>query len=313
MIVCLGTTPALARTMEFDGLTIDGVNRATSVIEYAAGKAVNAARAASLLGEEVIHCVSPVGGATGDRFAAASRQDRVNHAFVPVAPATRLCVTVVDRQKRTSTELIQETAALSSEDGQRLFEAFDRQVDANSVCVLSGSLAPGLPAESFERCASVARDRGARVILDASGEPLRRAVAGRVDVVKVNVAELATVSAVSDDGDEAVIAAARRLCEQTGGWVIVTRGKRPTLAAHADGSTLEVSVADVEVVSAIGSGDSFAGALAVALSRGEAMPSALKLASAAASANAMTALAAHFDRADVERLFAHAVAVREVA
>ena len=46
MIVCLGTTPALARTMEFDGLAVDAVNRATRVYEYAAGKAVNAARAA---------------------------------------------------------------------------------------------------------------------------------------------------------------------------------------------------------------------------------------------------------------------------
>jgi tagatose 6-phosphate kinase len=309
MIVCLGTTPALSRTMEFDRLKVDGVNRATRVVEYAAGKAVNAARAATTLGESGVVCISPVGGFTGNRFEAVARQDPIEHEFVRVEPDTRLCVTVVDRLGRTSTELIEESAALAEQDSLRFTAAFEKRIVAGSVCVLSGSIAPGVPADLYERCTQLARAAGGRIILDATGEPLQQAIAARPDVVKINAGELASVQ--DGDGDRSVVVDTQSLAKQTGGWVIVTRGRNATIAAHADGETLEASVAEVEVVSAIGSGDSFAGALAVALWRGAAMAEALRLASAAASANAMTALAAHFDVDVVHRLM-ETIVVREI-
>ena len=40
MIICLGTTPAAARSMVFDRLTLDDVNRAAEVHESAAGKSI---------------------------------------------------------------------------------------------------------------------------------------------------------------------------------------------------------------------------------------------------------------------------------
>src|SRR5687767_6913570 len=64
MILCLGTTPALARTMIFDDVVADDVNRATSVLESAAGKSINAAKVARLLGEEVV-ATGFLGGDTG--------------------------------------------------------------------------------------------------------------------------------------------------------------------------------------------------------------------------------------------------------
>ena len=314
MIVCLGTTPTLARTMEFDRVDIDGVNRATRVVEYAAGKAVNAARAAATLGVAGVACISPIGGLTGDRFAAAARQDPIEHDFVRVGAATRLCVTVVDRLGQTSTELIEESAGLSEGNSADLVAAFERRIVAASSCVLSGSIAPGIPADLYERCTRYAHAAGARVIVDASGEPLRRAIVSRPDVVKINARELASIEDVDVDVDDdrSVIDGARSLARRAGAWVIVTRGRRSTIAAHADGSLLEASVAEVKVVSAIGSGDSSAGALAVALARRQSMADALRLASAAASANAMTALAAHFDVAVVDRL-TKTIQVRDIS
>ena len=44
MIVCLGTTPTMQRTMLFDRVEIDAVNRAVEVREYASGKSVNVAK-----------------------------------------------------------------------------------------------------------------------------------------------------------------------------------------------------------------------------------------------------------------------------
>lgn len=68
-------------------------------------------------------------------------------------------------------------------------------VDAETVCVFSGSLPSVCGADYYARCVAEAKRRGAVVVLDASGEPLRRAVfpespaAAVPDVIKPNADE----------------------------------------------------------------------------------------------------------------------------
>src|SRR3954468_17447969 len=112
MIVCLGTTPALQRTMTFDRLRLDAVNRARSVREYASGKSINAARVVTTLGRPVV-ATGFLGGDSAD----ACRRDLdaagIAHDFASVAPRTRMCVTVVDGGAGTATELIEEPGAVT--------------------------------------------------------------------------------------------------------------------------------------------------------------------------------------------------------
>ena len=102
MILCLGTTPVLQRTMVFDRLNVDAVNRAVEVTEHASGKSINVARVLHTLGEEVI-ASGFLGGDSGrfiraDLTAAAVAQD-----FVTVNPKTRMCVTLMDRSNDAAT------------------------------------------------------------------------------------------------------------------------------------------------------------------------------------------------------------------
>src|SRR5438874_6446384 len=119
MILCLGTTPALQRTMTFARLSLDAVNRATDVREYASGKSINVARVAHTLGEKVI----AAGFLGGDR-ARAIRNDldqaRIAHDFIDIAAPTRMCVTVINQSSATATELIEEAPAVNRADAQRL-------------------------------------------------------------------------------------------------------------------------------------------------------------------------------------------------
>src|SRR5688572_3512075 len=107
MILCLGTTPAFARTMIFDEVVADDVNRATSVYEIAAGKSINVAKVARVLGEEVV-ATGFLGGDTGRFIRAQLDQLGVKHHFVDVRPKTRTCITVIDETNGQTTELIEE-------------------------------------------------------------------------------------------------------------------------------------------------------------------------------------------------------------
>ncbi len=103
MIVCLGTTPTVQRTMTFDRLALDEVNRAKTVDEYASGKSVNVARVAHLLGADVLE-LGFVGGDRGEFLRRALTEEGVRHDFVSVGPRSRLCTTVIDSSTGTVTE-----------------------------------------------------------------------------------------------------------------------------------------------------------------------------------------------------------------
>jgi len=96
VIICLGTTPTLARSMSFDSLKVDDVNRAVLWRINAAGKNVNWRRVLTTLGVPA----AAVGFLGGPR-AAAMRADldplTSRTRFSMSMLATRLCVTVIDR------------------------------------------------------------------------------------------------------------------------------------------------------------------------------------------------------------------------
>ena len=111
MIVCLGTTPTVQRSMIFQQVRTNAVNRAAEVLEAGSGKSVNVARVLSALGEEAV----ATGFLGGDRGAFLREDlDRagVRHDFVTVPTRTRLCITVMDHATGNHTELVEEAAAV---------------------------------------------------------------------------------------------------------------------------------------------------------------------------------------------------------
>ena len=81
------------------------------------------------------------------------------------------------------------------------------------MMVLSGSLTPQAPQDFYAWCVNRATDAAINVIVDASGEPLRRALATKPFIVKPNRAELARTLDTPLESDNALRDAIRRLRE----------------------------------------------------------------------------------------------------
>src|SRR4051812_36182556 len=96
MILAIGTTPTMQRTMAFERLAIDDGNRAAEGHEHASGKGVNVARALPPLGETVL-AAGFSGGRRGEALREDLRRSNVPHDMVDVMRETRLCTTVIDR------------------------------------------------------------------------------------------------------------------------------------------------------------------------------------------------------------------------
>lgn len=295
MILCIGTTPTVQRTMTFARLEINAVNRARSVIESASGKSLNVARVLSTLGEP---CVATgfVGGDTGKFIREDLDRAKIPHDFVEVKPHTRTCTTVVDEATGDVTELVEESKEVEPEAWPQLEKKIEHLLTSAKLLVLSGSLTPNAPEDFYAWCVEAGNARGIRAIVDASGEPLTNCLPSGPFVVKPNRSELKRTVGI-DDLKEGV----RSLVQSGASWVVITMGKEGS--AVSDGTLLwNVKTPPVEAISAIGSGDAYAAGLAAGLFRGQPMPDAAKLGAACAAANTLIALPGHVRNADVEHL-----------
>jgi ribokinase len=131
-----------------------------------------------------------------------------------------------------------------------------------------------VPMREVESLALHARERGARVLLNAApagalAEPLWRTL----DVLLVNEGEAAVVGAACGlpvpAREFAQAARARYGCT-----VVVTLGSAGAVAVNAHGS-LELPAPPVDVVDTTGAGDAFCGAFACAWQRGASLPEAI--------------------------------------
>lgn len=291
MIICLGTTPTMQRSMRFKSITVDEVNRAIMVDDYASGKSVNCARVLHSLGAEVM-CTGFLGGRYAGEFRANLDASKIAHDFVSTSAPTRLCITAIDLSAGTATELIEESSAVEVQDVQRLLRTLRELAPRATGLVLSGSLAPNVPDNFYQLCLEACRCDLS--LVDARGLALQHALFAKPTVVKPNREELSATTQITIDSDRALHQAIDAMHKQGTRNVLVTDGPRPAIAS--DGfHRWRITVPKIEVVSPIGSGDSVAAGIVHALSQKQSFLDAAQLGLACGMANALTDRAGHLD------------------
>lgn len=308
MILCVGTTPTVQRSMIFRKLEINEVNRASEVRDYASGKSPNVARVLKSLGADPVE-MGFVGGDRGRFLVADLERAGINCDFVNIAAPTRLCTTVIDQATGTATELVEESSPVEEAGWRELDRKIESHLPNAQICVFSGSLPPKAPQDFYARWVREAGRLGIRVILDARGEPLRLAASNPNCIAKLNRQELAMTLDRSFASERAFRDAVGELATRCAG-AIITMGSHGALAS--DGSQFwKVTPPEVKAISAVGSGDAFAAGLAFELARGRTLAEALPMAAACGAANAMTALAGHIEVSEIDNLMKR-VRVHEV-
>ena len=300
MILCLGTTPTVQRTMTFDRVTTDAVNRASRVIESASGKSLNVARTLRMLGHDVL-ATGFVGGDSGQFIRQNLSRAGIAHDFVEVKPKTRTCTTVIDRAAATVTELVEESRPVDTSDYTHLLEIVAAQLKEATALVLSGSLPPDAPQDFYANCTRMAAAVGVPVILDGRNEPLRRALAEKPTLVKPNRHELQETVGFAIDDEPSLRRAILALLAQGPKWAVITDGPHPATAS--DGQNFwHITPPPINALNPIGSGDAFAAGLTAGLLAKHDLPTSCRLAAACGAANALNSPAGHGQREDVERL-----------
>ena len=262
MIVTVTPNPSLDRTLEVPDLVVGGVNRAVDRHVEPSGKGVNVTRALTINGMDSV-AVLPSGGLEGEQLLRLLEAEGVAYVAVPISEPVRVNITVTTASG-TATKINEPGPAVTDDEVAALVDAVLRTSRLGDWVVASGSLPRGVPPDFYADLGSRLRAQGRRFALDTSGEALRHGLAGRPEVIKPNLEELAEVAGrpLRTLGD--VVAAAEDARRTTGGAVLVSLGAAG--AVLVDGGTpLHAEARASEVRSAVGAGDNaLAGFLAAA-------------------------------------------------
>ncbi len=219
-----------------------------------------------------------------------------------ISGRTRISYTVHDRKSQQEYRFVAEGPRVSEEEWQAMLTAV--QEEPGDWIVASGSLAPGMPEDFYARLARIASASGRHFALDCSGGALRAALGQGLALIKPSQGEFEALVGHKMRRDAELEQAALALVRAGAAErVVVTRGHLSAVLATADG-VQHLSPVGVDAHSAVGAGDSFAGAMVLALARGASDSDAFAWGMAGGGAAVMHTGTAHPKRADVEQLYA---------
>lgn len=264
----------------------------------AGGGGINVSRVAHRFGVDTV-AVFTAGGANGQRLVELAREDGYEVRPVEIAGTTRESITVTDRRNGDQYRFVFPGPTIRPEEEAAVL-AIVRGLSSSSYVVHSGSLPPGLSDGFLPALAEAARTSGARLVIDGPGDAL--ACCRGAFLVKPNLVELENVAGRSLATRDDIVAAARAVTGSgAASNVLVSMGADGALLV-TEGPVTFLRSPEVELVSAVGAGDSMVGGLLAALVSGKSLEEAAVVGTAAGAAAILTPDTDLCRIEDVERL-----------
>ncbi|MFF4502963.1 1-phosphofructokinase family hexose kinase [Streptomyces sp. NPDC001401] len=296
MILTVTLNTALDLTYRIPALKPHASHRITEVTERPGGKGVNVARVLAALGHEVT-VTGFTGGATGAVVQSQlTAVPGVIDALIPVAAPTRRTIAVVDEQTGDTTQLNEPGPTITPAEWSAFQEAYEDLLASASAVALCGSLPPGVPVGAYAGLIRLAKAAEVPVLLDTSGEPLRRGVAARPDMVKPNADELAELTGSHDP-----LRGAQDTRRRGARSVVASLGTDGLLALTPEGRWRATPPARIHG-NPTGAGDSVVAGLLSGLEQQLPWPDRLSRAVALSAATVLAPVAGEFDPAAYEEL-----------
>lgn len=291
MIATVTLNPAVDKTIRTSRVIMGTVNRADEVKNMAGGKGINVAKVLRQYGYEV-KAFGFVGGYTGSLIEDSMQKSGVHCAFTHIKKETRTSINVLSEDGYV-TEFLEPGPEISKEELAEFLKGFESGIKDCELIVLSGSVPKGIPADIYSQLIGIAGNMGKRVLLDASGEALKKGMYARPFMMKPNIRELESLEGKRLASTEDIKEAAIKAVEWGVKNVMVSMGSKGILYAlrpsgDAEIKTLFVKAPRVKTVNTVGSGDCAVAAFAMAVSEGKTFEDIIKDCVAISAANTLS-------------------------
>ncbi len=290
--ITVTANPAVDCTFTVPRFSAGEVNRSDKPGEISAGgKGVNVARVLATLCEErdEVVAIGCAGGEAGRRLQHLLDAERIPHEFADISPVeTRQAIIIVDTSNEQQTVVNEPGALLGASAFPELKDILKRQVREGDGVLFCGSLPPGFAVDAYADLIDDAKTRGAaNILLDSSGDALKRGVQAGPGILKVNQSEFAKLKLDLGLPNSITVLEARELLDLD--VLAVTLGKGGAMMAMRGDGLWAAEMPPMDIVSAVGSGDAFSAGLIYSLTKfPHDSEAALRLACACGGANGLS-------------------------
>jgi 1-phosphofructokinase family hexose kinase len=204
------------------------------------------------------------------------------------------------------TEILEPGQSVTKEELERLRDAFELALRGSAgkmIAILSGSLPSGVPEDYYATLIELGHQRGCRMFVDTSGEPLRHALKAKPDFVKPNQQEAECLSGCVIDGPRSAGNVLKMLVGNSAKAGAISLGSSGLVWKRSkDGEMLFARAPEMVARSTVGSGDSTLAGFAFAEEHGLEAAESLRLAAACGAANCLAEGPGRARLGDIDRL-----------
>lgn len=302
-ILTVTLNPALDLTTATHSLRPREKLRCSAPRYDAGGGGTNVSRAIGRLGGSSRAFIA-LAGATGQQYRTLLAGDHIDSIIWEFEGETRFSLTVMEDASGEHFRFVLPGPEFPPGAAESLQAQLAATMAAGNYCyvVASGSLPPGLPTGFYASLARISRQAGAAFVIDAAGPELSATFPEQPFLIRLNHLE---AHALTGGGNPE--ATAHKLTEEllerrAAEVVIVSIAAGGAIVATGE-TRLHIRPPPVKVLSTVGAGDSFVGAMVLGLARGWPLADACRY-GVAAAASAVTTPATELCGAEsTERYF----------
>jgi len=299
-IITLTLNPSLDKSTHFTELIAEQKIRCEKPRYDAGGGGINVSKAIAKLGGNSL-CIHTSGGSAGKMLEEIILKDGIENKVIPTQNWTRENFIAFENTTKAQYRFGFPGNELLEDEKEKVIESI-KEINTKYL-VLSGSLNEGLPTDFYQTIAEIAKAMGIKVIVDTSGEPLRKVLEKGVYLIKPNIGELAKLIGVERLELSEVEKAAKTLIENGAAEIVV-------VSLGTEGALL-VSNEQIEFVKApkvtkkstVGAGDSMVGGMVWALSQNKTLKEVIQWGVSCGTAATMNEGTQLFKKEDAIKLF----------
>ena len=222
-----------------------------------AGKALNVSKALAWMGQRSI-AAGLWGKGDYERMQTAVRSlwPLIRIKMTAVKASTRQNITIVDSAENKEMHLRNKNRLASTSTLRKLQSDLRAIVNKGSICVFAGTMPDSGLLDDVVRLVEFCKSRGAKIVLDTSGRPLKEIVdTGSVWMIKPNVDEFRELLGEQvKDGPFSLAKAGRKLLDKVE-IVLISRGAKGGVVITKDGAWQSRCTGRTKVFSTVGCGD----------------------------------------------------------
>jgi 6-phosphofructokinase 2 len=301
-IFTLTMNPAIDKSAQVNQIEPDKKLRCQEPVFTPGGGGINVARAIHNLGGEA-QAIYPAGGPTGDMLEQLLEKENIHQYRVKTKNWTRENVSIIEETTNNQYRFEMPGAPLNEHETAQSLETFLKESQAADFLVASGSLPEGVPDDFYAKLAKKTQGIHPKLIIDTSGESLKKLKGSGVFLLKPNLREFREFTGLKLLSEEDQKQAGRELVNNGTCEVLV-------LSLGADGVLLvtrdyqvRFHSPKVAVKSRIGAGDSTVAGIVLGLTQDMDLKEAVMFGISCGASTVMSPGNELCQKSEVERIF----------